>query len=457
VPAGPAASAEPAAPAAASPSAAATSPAGTSASSWADAAGVPGGRGTARAELLPQGRDLRLQRTDDSLGVEDDGEDQQDPADGVVVLAQPDPAVVEDGGQHGRKRDHRQRRPDEPGPGQLEQADQQQADEDDVDPQRHAVVDQRVGDAAGRDDAGVDAAADRGHPGQVGGREECEAAHGRVGAHVGGGLLVGEHGPAQPGQETADGERGQLDPGNRDPRGGGRPLVGPHRQHRRPQPASPQQRDPARGQQQHDQAEHAERQVRVAVTGADAQVEAEDRRVLDRGAPETAVELRVVEPQVLQRGGQREGYHRDRQAPDAQRRQTDHDADDHREHRGQQRRERERHVQLELDAGEGEGADAGNGQLREGDLAAVAGDHHLGQRDHRQHQRGDDRSPHRVVGEGQRDESRHRDDHGRHQVSARPRRESQRLLDDRAAGRQFLPAQHQEDQDDDKGDQVGQP
>src|ERR1019366_7128708 len=127
-------------------------------------------------------------RTDDALGVEDDGEDEQDAADGRVIHAQLDGAVVE-GGRNGGERDDGHRGPRGLRAGELHDADQQQADEQDVNPQRDAVVDESVDDAAGGDDSRVDTAGDGGDAGDVDGREERQAAHGGVGTVVSGGLL----------------------------------------------------------------------------------------------------------------------------------------------------------------------------------------------------------------------------------------------------------------------------
>src|SRR5690242_19216474 len=83
----------------------------------------------------------------------------------------------------------------------------------------------------------------------------------------------------------------------------------------------------------------AEGQVRIALTRPDAEIDAEELRCADRRTPQTAVPLRVAEPESLQRHGEGEGDDRDGQAEDPQRRQADDHADHRRGQGGQQRGE----------------------------------------------------------------------------------------------------------------------
>ena len=102
----------------------------------------------------------------------------------------------------------------------------------------------------------------------------------------------------------------------------------------------------------------------------------------------------VAEPHGLDGDGQREGDDGDREPPDAQRRESDQDADDRRAERGEERRERERDVPASVrERAEEEPGDAGQRELGERDLPGVAGHDDERERDDRQDEAGDERRP----------------------------------------------------------------
>ena len=92
-----------------------------------------------------------------------------------------------------------------------------------------------------------------------------------------------------------------------------------------------------------DQAEQAELEAGEGLAGADAEVEAEQRRAAHR-APLELDDLGVAEPHRLDRVRERERDHAEREPAQAQRRQADDDADDRGDQRREERRDRERDV-----------------------------------------------------------------------------------------------------------------
>ena len=131
-----------------------------------------------------------VDRPDDALGVEHDGEHEADAGDRPVPVAQVEPL----GGR---------------------------------------VVD----DAAGGEHPGEDAAGDGRDAGEVGGGEHADADEDveRVEGDVA--LLVAEHRAAEAGDERGDGEREDLHAHDVDAGAGGGPLVGAHGEHRGAEPA----------------------------------------------------------------------------------------------------------------------------------------------------------------------------------------------------------------------------
>ena len=207
-----------------------------------------------------------MDRPDDALGVEHDGEHEPDAGDGPVPVAQVEPL----GGR---------------------------------------VVD----DAAGREHPGEDAAGDRRDAGEVGGGEHADADEDveRVEREVA--LFVAEHGAAEAGDERGDGEREDLDAHDVDAGAGGGPLVGADGEHGGAEPAASQQRDGHGDDHQHGEHDEAEREARVVGADARTEIEPEQLRAADVPAFGRHV-VGVVEPHGLHRVGHGERHHGDEEA-----------------------------------------------------------------------------------------------------------------------------------------------
>ena len=102
---------------------------------------------------------------------------------------------------------------------------------------------------------------------------------------------------------------------------------------------------------------------------AGTQCESEQLRLRDALAGRSD-EVSVLEPDCLDRDGERQRHDRERQTADPQCRDTDDDADHRRTERSSDRREREGHTPVGGERPEQEGGDAGERELRERDLPA---------------------------------------------------------------------------------------
>ena len=233
---------------------------------------------------------------------------------------------------------------------------------------------------------------------RVGERDQAERGHRvePVSAHRAEVVRV-QH-AADAGDERGDAERVQLHGPRVDRRGGGRPLVGAHREHPLPERAAAQVPDPDAQQHaadQHDQAE--DRAGLVAVDAAEravrAEVEPEPLRLGYRRAGQAAAPGAVDEAEVLDGDGAGQRDHGQAHAADPDRGDRGNQADHHRDHDARERRDRERDAEIDGHVRDREPGGTGQRELDHRDLADEADHHHERQR----HQRADQRIDQRLA------------------------------------------------------------
>ena len=236
----------------------------------------------------------------------------------------------------------------------LQGEDQQQAaDEQEPVPVQPEPFVERVRDQRLRgQQAGEHRAGDERDAARVGERDQAERGHRvePVSAHRAEVVRV-QH-AADAGDERGDAERVQLHRSRVDRRGGGRALVGAHREHPLPECAAPDVAHPDAYEHAADQRDPAEdRAGLVAVDAAEravrAEVEAEPLRLGHRRAGQAAAPGAVDEAEVLD--GNRSGQRDDGQAhaADPDRGDRGDQADHHRYHDAGQRRDRERDAEVD--------------------------------------------------------------------------------------------------------------
>ena len=159
---------------------------------------------------------------------------------------------------------------------------------------------------------------------------------------------------------------------------------------------------PRRGQR-HQDGHGVSARVRGRVDGVP-----EHRRWLHPGPEEAADERTVAEDELVRHDRQAEGQDGQLHSPRAQRRQRHEHPDRHRGGHGDEDDEQEGQAVDGREPAAHPCADPGQRQLRERELADVAGDHHDRQADDR-HRHADEERGRPVVGNGERDRGGQRD------------------------------------------------
>ena len=171
-----------------------------------------------------------------------------------------------------------------------------------------------------------------------------------------------------------------------------------------PNELRPQQGDAERDDDADDQAHEPELTgVGTSFPAPTPRSDAEHLRLPDGVAEETRSRS-VLRNQIASRpNAERERDDAEGQAPQSQGGEPDHDTDDRRRGRGEERRDRERHAPVDREVAQHERPRAGEGELRERHLPGVARDHDEREGQDREDERGDHRGARRAAGDEQRD------------------------------------------------------
>jgi hypothetical protein len=266
-----------------------------------------------------------------------------------------------------------------------EQLHQQRDAPDEREPDVEDVLDvegpEDVADGHGRQRSGVegpgdersadvpDPAQDRERHGEDGG-EDVEAA-----GDEDAGVAEEQERATDGGDHAGDGERVQLRDGHMDAERGRSTLVGPDGQQSPAGASAPQVRDEDSHQEQDD---HHQDHVAARVEDR-VDVDPEHAQRPHADAHDAAVEVAVGQDHAVDGHAEAQGGDRQGGPPGPEGRQPDEDPDRDDRERGDRQSEQERDAEV-LHALRGDEApETGHRHLRQGQLARVARDHHLGQ------------------------------------------------------------------------------